>query len=711
MPIKFSQFTNRTSDTPTTTIVGFDGNQNIKILSSDLLSGFINGTPNTIPVFATTNTIGDSIISQDASATQLFVNGKVGIGRTLLPGGPNLEVYSTGNPFADIRSVQAGGSSFQGARIYLTAEDTVANKQGQVDINIHGPSHSTEAYSFEIANTSNPTSTTGGDIFFSSRPAGSTIELVRFKEDGQVQFNQYGAGAFTGTAEKTLAVDANGNIIETPGVTVDGSGSANYITKWLDQDTITDSIIYEDTDGHVGIGVPGTPPDPEHKFEVYDSRAENTAGDYSMIVSSELASPFSNGAGGLKVQLSTDAGSTFPSAISLVTGTTSSELMATTKLAFFSNSDLNTSSATGFGGFVTHDGTNPHWQLGGAVTDSAPSETLFVDGQTRGRSSSFPVYFLERETAITGDGTFTSPSTGIASGFHLRTNSSSTIQDGFGGGVVFSLTDAGSTSNVAARIYARRDGADTTGALQFWGGLDGTSSLMTMRASGDVGIGTDDPATKLEVEGTDGNFQTTGHQIFLTKNGVNEIYAQSGANPGLSALALGTNSAERMRISSTGNVGIGTLNPLHDLQIGDGSGTNSLQVSSGTESALYLTTPNSTAQSVIGFGNNQFATINTRGRILYQSSTSPSGNYMEFKVAFNEIMRLTNSSMGIGTTTPSSKLQVNGAVQVGDDTGAASADKVGALRYRTSGNNSYVDMCMQTDASTYAWVNIVQNNW
>ena len=46
-----------------------------------------------------------------------------------------------------------------------------------------------------------------------------------------------------------------------------------------------------------------------------------------------------------------------------------------------------------------------------------------------------------------------------------------------------------------------------------------------------------------------------------------------------------------------------------------------------------------------------------------------------------------------------------------DDTDAASADKVGTLRYRTSGNNSYVDMCMQTGATTYEWVNIVQNNW
>ena len=46
-----------------------------------------------------------------------------------------------------------------------------------------------------------------------------------------------------------------------------------------------------------------------------------------------------------------------------------------------------------------------------------------------------------------------------------------------------------------------------------------------------------------------------------------------------------------------------------------------------------------------------------------------------------------------------------------DNTDPASAANVGTIRYRTSGNNSYVDMCMQTGASTYEWVNIVQNNW
>lgn len=36
---------------------------------------------------------------------------------------------------------------------------------------------------------------------------------------------------------------------------------------------------------------------------------------------------------------------------------------------------------------------------------------------------------------------------------------------------------------------------------------------------------------------------------------------------------------------------------------------------------------------------------------------------------------------------------------------------VGEFRYRTDGNNSYVDVCMQTGADTYEWVNVKENNW
>jgi hypothetical protein len=71
----------------------------------------------------------------------------------------------------------------------------------------------------------------------------------------------------------------------------------------------------------------------------------------------------------------------------------------------------------------------------------------------------------------------------------------------------------------------------------------------------------------------------------------------------------------------------------------------------------------------------------------------------------------TSQRLGIGTTNPASKLDVNGGIRMADDSSTASASNVGTLRYRTISTNSYVDMCMQTGATTYEWVNIVQNNW
>jgi hypothetical protein len=86
-----------------------------------------------------------------------------------------------------------------------------------------------------------------------------TMALLR---TGQIRFNQYGSGSFTGTATYGLAVDSSGNIIEVTS-TIDGSGTANYVTKWQDANTLTNSVIY-DNGTNVGIGTTS----PTNKLEV-----------------------------------------------------------------------------------------------------------------------------------------------------------------------------------------------------------------------------------------------------------------------------------------------------------------------------------------------------------------------------------------------------------------------------------------------------------
>jgi hypothetical protein len=58
-----------------------------------------------------------------------------------------------------------------------------------------------------------------------------------------------------------------------------------------------------------------------------------------------------------------------------------------------------------------------------------------------------------------------------------------------------------------------------------------------------------------------------------------------------------------------------------------------------------------------------------------------------------------------------SQLDLKAPLQAINDTATASVSNVGKTRYYVSGNASFVDMVMQTGASTYAWTNIVSNTW
>ena len=88
-------------------------------------------------------------------------------------------------------------------------------------------------------------------------------------------------------------------------------------------------------------------------------------------------------------------------------------------------------------------------------------------------------------------------------------------------------------------------------------------------------------------------------------------------------------------------------------------------------------------------------------------STTPTGTTQLY-----ERLRITDEGrVGIGLTNPTSMLQIDGGIQIANDTDAPSEDKVGTIRYRADSNNSYVEMCMQVGPNIYQWTLLFKNSW
>ncbi len=135
-------------------------------------------------------------------------------------------------------------------------------------------------------------------------------------------------------------------------------------------------------------------------------------------------------------------------------------------------------------------------------------------------------------------------------------------------------------------------------------------------------------------------------------------------------LSLQTNNVMRMRVDSSGNIGIGTSSPSTRLHILS-------QGSSPTESVLKLENPNASApvSTQVDFVTNS----GVRARILASQVASGTGGSLglyrtDNGGASNERMRLDNyGSVGIGTSSPAVKLDVAGQIlsrQQGTQTGS-----------------------------------------
>jgi len=267
-----------------------------------------------------------------------------------------------------------------------------------------------------------------------------------------------------------------------------------------------------------------------------------------------------------------------------------------------------------------------------------------------------------------------------------------------------------SSANISwnsAGNYLRIDAQhSTSGAPIVFSGNDSAIEYMRINSSGNVGIGTTSPGAKLDVVVSDVSVVPNGNSsAVFRRNGDNYISILSSTSgeggvlfgnssdavdgwiaykngSGNQYMTIGTADTEKMRITSSGDVGIGTTSPSRTLDVrGDAqilsTSSTGLRIVGGTTSEVYMIFGDADDNSMGGFGYNNNTNelsidVNNSEAIRIDSSrnvgigtTSPGSKLHVQGTSFFFDQSIFDDKVGIGTTNPAYKLQVNGGAQVG----------------------------------------------
>jgi len=193
----------------------------------------------------------------------------------------------------------------------------------------------------------------------------------------------------------------------------------------------------------------------------------------------------------------------------------------------------------------------------------------------------------------------------------------------------------------------------------------------TFPPTGNVGIGTTNPQALLTINAT-ANSNANAITIYnndTTAGDYTAIGSYWGGNtnvtsqirfgneltngaPSYLAFATGTSSTdiEQMRITSVGNVGIGTANPVTSFHVYSTGGGNPSLTSDSTETVNFQNYSVQMAQGVLNQGPYSYW--------MQTKQSTQSGS--SFPLALNPL----GGNVGIGTTAPGERLEVSGNVKL-----------------------------------------------
>ncbi len=206
-------------------------------------------------------------------------------------------------------------------------------------------------------------------------------------------------------------------------------------------------------------------------------------------------------------------------------------------------------------------------------------------------------------------------------------------------------------SSAPAIRAVRYSSGDSGYSIQNWEA--GTGEVMRITYGGNLGIGTDSPSAKLHVHNNAGSgyLHLTSSTSGITSNDGFEVSSNSDAGANLwnyenGYIRFATDNTERMRLDSSGNLGIGTTNPGTKLDVNGG-------ITIGSTSVTYPGVMRWSGTAFEGYNGSVWVTLNGAYTNDNSALWTASGDDQYSNVA---------DDVGIGITNPSYRLHISETV-------------------------------------------------